>query len=123
VALQLVYLIFTRLLSALGLFLRSDVSKEVEILLLRHQLAVLHRQVAGPKPSWADRALDLGAGPAAPESTPGGAAGHAWHPAALACRSGQAAMDLQAQDAGAPADAADDPRVGVCPARKQDPGR
>jgi len=57
VALRLVYLIFIRLISALGLFLRSDVSKEAEILVFRHQLAVLRRQVARPKPSWADRAL------------------------------------------------------------------
>jgi putative transposase len=57
VALRLVYLIFIRLLGALGLLLRSDVSKEAEILVLRHQLAVLRRQVARPRPSWADRAL------------------------------------------------------------------
>jgi putative transposase len=57
VALRLVYLIFIRLLGALALLLRSDVSKEAEILVLRHQLAVLRRQVARPKPSWADRAL------------------------------------------------------------------
>ena len=56
-ALRLVYLIFIRLISALGLFLRSDVSKEAEILVFRHQLAVLRRQVARPKPSWADLAL------------------------------------------------------------------
>jgi transposase len=57
VALRLVYLIFIRLLGALALLLRSDVSKEAEILVLRHQLAVLRRQVARPKPTWADRAL------------------------------------------------------------------
>jgi putative transposase len=57
VALRLVYLIFIRLLGALALLLRSDISKEAEILVLRHQLAVLRRQVARPKPSWADRAL------------------------------------------------------------------
>ncbi|GAA4635202.1 hypothetical protein GCM10023196_079740 [Actinoallomurus vinaceus] len=56
-ALRLVYLIFIRLLGGLALFLRSDVSKEAEILVLRHQLAVLRRQVARPKPSWADRAF------------------------------------------------------------------
>lgn len=56
-ALRLVYLIFIRLLGALALLLRSDVSKDAEILMLRHQLAVLRRQVARPKPSWADRAL------------------------------------------------------------------
>jgi putative transposase len=57
VALRLVYLIFIRLLGALALLLRSEVSKEAEILVLRHQLAVLRRQVARPRPSWADRAL------------------------------------------------------------------
>jgi hypothetical protein len=57
-ALRLVYLIFIRLLGTLALLLRSDISKEAEILVLRHQLAVLRRQVARPpKPSWADRAL------------------------------------------------------------------
>ncbi|MEV0408580.1 integrase core domain-containing protein [Actinoallomurus sp. NPDC050550] len=56
-ALRLVYLIFIKLLGAIALLLRSDVSKEAEILVLRHQLAVLRRQVARPRPSWADRAL------------------------------------------------------------------
>jgi putative transposase len=57
VALQLVYLIFIRFLGAPALLMRSDVSKGAEILVLRHQLAVLRRQVAQPKPSWAERAL------------------------------------------------------------------
>jgi hypothetical protein len=56
-ALRLVYLIFIKLLGAIALLLRSDVSKDAEILVLRHQLAVLRRQVARPRPSWADRAL------------------------------------------------------------------
>ena len=57
---RLVYLIFIRVLGALALLLRSDISKDAEILVLRHQLAVLRRQVARPKPSWADRALISG---------------------------------------------------------------
>lgn len=57
VALRLVYLISSKLLGAVSLLLRSDVSKGAEILVLRHQLAVLRRQVARPRPSWADCAL------------------------------------------------------------------
>ncbi|MFG1706492.1 helix-turn-helix domain-containing protein [Nonomuraea sp. M3C6] len=36
---------------------RSDASKEAEILVLRHEVSVLRRQVAHPRPDWADRTI------------------------------------------------------------------
>src|SRR5271170_8097938 len=46
-----------RLFGWLSLLARSGMSKDVEILVLRHEVAVLRRQVAHPKPHWADRAV------------------------------------------------------------------
>jgi putative transposase len=54
---RLVYLAVSRVFAWLALLTRSDASKDLEILVLRHELAVLRRQVARPKPDWADRGL------------------------------------------------------------------
>ena len=56
-ALQLIYLVFSKLLSWTVLRTRSDTNKEIEILVLRHQLAVLQRRTPRPRISWPDRAL------------------------------------------------------------------
>ena len=46
-----------RLFGWLALLARSDTSKDVEILVLRHEIGVLRRQVARPKLNWTDRAV------------------------------------------------------------------
>ena len=54
---RLLYLIFIRLCGWLALLPRSDKVKDTEILVLRHQIAVLQRQVRSPRLTWADRAV------------------------------------------------------------------
>jgi putative transposase len=39
------------------LLARTDAAKDIEILVLRHQLAVLHRKTPRPRMSWVDRAF------------------------------------------------------------------
>ena len=57
VVLSFLYWAVRRLLELLVLFGRDDRAKEVEILVLRHELQVLRRQVVCPRPQAADRAV------------------------------------------------------------------
>jgi transposase len=54
---RFVYLAVLHVFGWLALLARSDRAKDAEILILRHQLAVLQRQMRIPRLSWADRAV------------------------------------------------------------------
>ena len=55
--LRLIYLMFSKVLAWVVLRTRSDSTKEIEILVLRHQLAVLQRREPRPPTIWSDRAV------------------------------------------------------------------
>jgi len=57
VSLRLLYLIFRQVLGLLLLMGRISSTKDVELLVLRHEVAVLRRTNPRPRMDWADRAV------------------------------------------------------------------
>ena len=54
---RMLYLMFVRLTSWMALLAYSAASKDAELLVLRHEVAVLRRQNPRPRLDWADRAV------------------------------------------------------------------
>ena len=57
---RLLYLMFCQMVRWLALLSRSAAAKDAELLVLRHEVAVLRRRVVRPRVDWADRAILAG---------------------------------------------------------------
>ena len=54
---SLIYLAFCRITAWLVLPARSNAAKDIELLVLRHEVAVLRQRNPKPRLEWADRAV------------------------------------------------------------------
>jgi hypothetical protein len=111
------YLAVRALLGALVRSRRGLDVKDIELLVLRHELAILRRQVERPKFGMADRALLSAAAVHFAASAAGRGVGDAADAAALAPVDGAAEVAPAARSGGATAAVAGGPRVGAtaCP--------
>jgi hypothetical protein len=93
-SLRLLYLIFVRLVGCLVLLARSTAAKDVELLVLRHEVAVLRRSKPKPRLDWADRGDPGRVDPAATHDSEEPPAGHCGYGTALASPPRREELDL-----------------------------
>ncbi|MGC9667637.1 hypothetical protein ACNTMW_13900 [Planosporangium sp. 12N6] len=93
-SLRLMYLLFFRITGWLALLSRNSVAKDVEILVLRHENAVLRRQNPKPRLDWADRAVLAAMIRLLPRGLNDVSARRAGYGHALASATGRPALDL-----------------------------
>jgi len=93
---SLCYVVVQRVLQLVCLQFRSTASKELEIVVLRHELAVLRRQVRRPAFRAADRLFLAAASRMLPRGQLVVVSRHAGHASALAPASGGESLDVHA---------------------------
>ena len=93
VLLRLLYLIFNQLLSWLTLLPRAPSSKDIELLVLRHEVAVLRRTNPKPRLDWAPRAVRR-PHPTLTRDAARAPLGHPGHGPAVAPSAGDQEVDL-----------------------------
>ncbi len=93
VSLRLLYLIFRQVLGLLLMTARTSSTKDIELIVLRHEVAVLRRTNPKPRLDWADRAV-FATHPATAPSIASPSPDHTGHRAALAPPPRTQAVDL-----------------------------
>jgi hypothetical protein len=103
VFLSFCYVVLRRVLQLAALRLQSNDLKELEIVVLRHELAILRRRTRRPAMTWTDRLFLAGRQPASAARTLAVLHHHTGDAASLASALGGKAVDVRASSR-APAD-------------------
>jgi hypothetical protein len=115
----LVYLLLRQVLHLLTQLARDDGAKDVELLVLRHQVAVLRRQVHRPDLQPAARVVLAALSRLLPRAQWSTFLRHPRHPAALASATPGPSLDLPAPASRVATGRRRDPKAGTAPGRRE----